>query len=576
MRRGRVFRENKKHLQTDEPSTLDCLPPKQRRRLEKSWAGTFYRQCFSRIDERPFAVLFSEGYSRPNTPVNVLLGLEALKAGFGWSDESMWDAFCFDLQVRYALGYWNLGEGQFDLRTVYNFRARLLAHLRETGEDLVGDAFAQITDEQSEALALQTNLMRMDSTMIASNMRNLSRLELLVEVLQRVHRMLCEVDRVRYGEEMAPYVRGSTKQYVYRINHEEGPARIAAIGVLMGRLVGELGACYAQHPIYQLLQRVFGEHFAVEKGAARPKKGSELKANSLASPDDLEASYRRKGGKAYKGYSVNVSETCAPENPLQLVTLIQSAPNVTNDDDLMIEALPTLKERLDVQEVFTDGSFNSLESDKACREQGVQHTQTAIRGHAPSRRIGLDAFDISTSSAGIPQQATCPQGQQVSVEGGKKKGRYVAHFPLLACETCPIRPRCLTRPCQRLPHRTLFFDAHDLEIARRRQRITQDRQSGRNLRAAVESTIAALKYPYGSKVPVRGWFRVNCWMNYKALILNVRRIHHYLDTAPQKAAPQAQLCPLSPSVNILAFLLSHFRQLFLALRLPTAAQMIRP
>jgi len=32
-------------------------------------------------------VLYADILSRPNVPVNVLVGLDALKAGFGWSDQ---------------------------------------------------------------------------------------------------------------------------------------------------------------------------------------------------------------------------------------------------------------------------------------------------------------------------------------------------------------------------------------------------------------------------------------------------------------------------------------------------------
>ena len=97
-----MFRPNKKHQQMEMLSTVNLLPASQAKRLEESWAGVFYREFFSRIDERPFAVLYSGKDSRPNIPVNVLVALEALKAGFNWSDEEMYDAFCFDLQVRYA------------------------------------------------------------------------------------------------------------------------------------------------------------------------------------------------------------------------------------------------------------------------------------------------------------------------------------------------------------------------------------------------------------------------------------------------------------------------------------------
>ena len=82
-----MFKKNMKHLQPALISATSELPEKQRERLEQSWAGTFYREFFSRIEEDIFSVLYSEQPSRPNVAVNVLVGLEAMKAGFGWSDE---------------------------------------------------------------------------------------------------------------------------------------------------------------------------------------------------------------------------------------------------------------------------------------------------------------------------------------------------------------------------------------------------------------------------------------------------------------------------------------------------------
>ena len=43
--------------------------------------------------------------------MNVLVGLETLKAGYGWSDEELYDHFVFDLQVRYALGITGCTKG---------------------------------------------------------------------------------------------------------------------------------------------------------------------------------------------------------------------------------------------------------------------------------------------------------------------------------------------------------------------------------------------------------------------------------------------------------------------------------
>jgi hypothetical protein len=120
-----MFRKNTRHQQPalipygHDVSAASELPEKQRKRLENSWAGASYKGFFHRIDETVFAVLYSGVGSRPNAVVNVLVRLEALKAGFGWSDQELHEHFCYDLQVRYALGYDRLGGRLFSLHIVH-------------------------------------------------------------------------------------------------------------------------------------------------------------------------------------------------------------------------------------------------------------------------------------------------------------------------------------------------------------------------------------------------------------------------------------------------------------------------
>ena len=157
-----MFKKNTKHQQPAIISAASELPEKQRKRLEKSWAGTFYQEFFCRIDEETFAVLYSEVASRPNVPVNVLVGLEALKAGFGWNDQELYENYCYNLQARYALGYDRLGDGDFEIRTLYYFRERLSKYNAEKGINLLEKAFEQITDAQITALKVRTGMQRMD------------------------------------------------------------------------------------------------------------------------------------------------------------------------------------------------------------------------------------------------------------------------------------------------------------------------------------------------------------------------------------------------------------------------------
>ncbi|MDQ7028703.1 MAG: hypothetical protein Q9O62_02445 [Ardenticatenia bacterium] len=93
----------------------------------------------------------------------------------------------------------------------------LAQHMQETGEHLLERAFEQVTDEQLDALALKRGQPRMDSTMPASNIRQMGRVQVLVTVLQRVHRMRSEEDRERYADLPAPSLKGHPGHDVYQL-----------------------------------------------------------------------------------------------------------------------------------------------------------------------------------------------------------------------------------------------------------------------------------------------------------------------------------------------------------------------
>ncbi len=554
-----MFRKNEQHLQWPLMSDLDALPPKLKERLENSWAGAFYREVFVRLDEKPFAVLYAEEASRPNIPVNVLVGLETLKAGFGWSDEEMYENFCFNLQVRYALGCRKLDEGHFELRTVYNFRQRLSEHRQQSGQELLVEAFEQVTDEQLAAFSLQTNKLRMDSTQVASNIRQFSRLQLLVEVLQRVHRDLSEADQQQYGLEFEPYLKGSSGQYVYRVKPDVYASHLEQVGRLMSQLVTELAPTYAGQPSYQMLVRVFNEHFIVEAGDEddnnqdrwRPRQGDELSADSLQSPDDWVATYRQKRGEAYRGYVANLAETCHPDNPFQLIVDVQTEPNLTDDAHMLAERLVTLKKRTGVAEMHTDGGYNSPEVDQLMRQEQVQQVQTAIRGRQPNpAKLSLDDFQWELDPEGQPVALTAPSGQRAEVEPGRKPDRYIARFnPPPETSSPPASPSTSTKPD---PPPALYFSRQQLDLALRRQRSLQARADGGNLRAAVEATVGALKRPFNNdKLPVRGQFRVNTMLIGSAVMVNLRRIHRYqMAKHHQKETQQGQVGSQNPIFSL--------------------------
>jgi hypothetical protein len=528
-----MYKPNKQHLQPLLISNINDLPQKKRKRLEESWADYFYHHFFCRIDEEPFAVLYVDHPSRPNVPINWLVSLETLKAGFGWSDQELYDHFCFDLQVRYALGIHDLNESDFDLRTLYYFRNRLSQYNLKHGVNLLEKSFEKITHQQTTVLRVNTSMQRMDSTQVASNILKMSRLQLLVEALQRMHRNLSEADQQQHAETFAPYLEGHSGQYVYRIRGQAVQEHLQQIGQVIYHLLEELRENYAETPAYQVLKRFFEDNFRLEEQTVYPKSNQELEAGSLQSVDDLEATYRKKGSRVYTGYVANLSETCDPDNELQLITKVQVAPNNVNDNTLLMEALPDLKERTGLETLYTDGPYAGPDVDQALEDHQVEQIQTGINGKKlDPTRLYLDDFEMEQNEQGVVTKITCPQGQCVLVGLTKKKCNYQADFDPDFCQSCPfhLEDKCQARPGKKRPSFRMIFSASQLAVAIRRRKMELSKQDGKNLRTAIEGTVHEVKNPYpGSKLPVRGLFRVACVMVGSAAMTNVRRIYHHFE-----------------------------------------------
>lgn len=76
------------------------LTEREKRMLEKSWAKTFADKVFPAIDENIFSVLYSEKASRPNTPVNVIVGALILKETLNVTDDEIVEAMAFDIRYQ--------------------------------------------------------------------------------------------------------------------------------------------------------------------------------------------------------------------------------------------------------------------------------------------------------------------------------------------------------------------------------------------------------------------------------------------------------------------------------------------
>jgi hypothetical protein len=281
----------------------------------------------------------------------------------------------------------------------------------------------------------------------------------------------------------------------------------------------------------------------LDKSEVIPKAQKELGANSLQSPDDWEATIREVGSGLKQGYVANLAETCDPENPFQLITKIQVAPNSTDDGKLLLQALPNLAERTELKTLYTDGGYGGAKLDQSLADKGIALLQTGIRGKKLRQdKLSFYDFIIHQDEAGLPTQVTCPYGQIAPVEIGSQKKGYVARFAVSICESCPFHQLnlCPTRFRKRKQIYGLYFMPSKMLLSLRRQRSMVFQKSRQNPRAAVEATVRAVKLPFpNGKLPVRGRFRMFYMMIGSAAINNVKQIQRYLALKIKNLSPDS-------------------------------------
>ena len=142
------------------------LTERERKALEKSWAHIFSEDIFPVIDEKRFSVLYSEKGSRPNTPVNVIVGALIIKELFDYSDDELVENLMLDLHLQYALHTTSFSEQPLSDKTLSRFRKRCYDYERLYNQDLYHDCVKDLSQSIQRIMKINGRVRRMDSMMI--------------------------------------------------------------------------------------------------------------------------------------------------------------------------------------------------------------------------------------------------------------------------------------------------------------------------------------------------------------------------------------------------------------------------
>jgi len=217
----------------------------------------------------------------------------------------------------------------------------------------------------------------------------------------------------------------------YRLKTDDTAGHLLRVGELLLSLVDQLAAQQGAESLLKLVERTLAEQYELlEENKIKLKANTAIAADSLQSPHDPEATYRHKNEQSYQGYVAHLSETCDPDNQVQLITSVQTASNTQDDGQLLADTLTDLTERqIPITQATVDGGYNGSIAEHACAEHQVTLRPTTLRGRqgAPDR-FGWDKYQWQQDQAGQPQAVTCPAGQQATLQPGRKPGWWLARF----------------------------------------------------------------------------------------------------------------------------------------------------
>jgi len=519
-----MFLENKAHMQQDLFGIETQLSESKRKKLRSSSDAFFYELVYCNIKENDFAVLFSDKGSRPNAPVNALVSAIILYMKKGWTTEDLFERIDFDLRTRTALGLRNLEDTPFCPATFFNFQNRLLNHFVTTGENLIEKIFDSLTKAQLKKLKIKTDIQRMDSFQAMSNIRAYSRIQLLVEVLIRVFRVLSDHDKQNLKDTLAPYIKNTSSAFVYGLNKSDISHELQKIADIYHSLHELLKSSYRDTDIFEIFERVFNEHFCIVEDKITVRDSKELTSSSLQSPDDIDATFRTKRGNNYRGQVVNITETANPENALNLITDVAVEPNNTDDSTILNSRIDEIKTKCnDLNELHTDGAYGSSDNDKKMDINNVNHVQTAVRGRVAEVPMKIERTDTEHYQVSCPLQ---------TVQSQETRTRFKACFDLNICSKCQYFENCQTiiqNNC-----RVFYFTDDMAQMQERIHAIELLPLERQKLRPNIEATVKEYTMPFNhkGKLRLRGRFKTILFAFAMSIGINFGRIFRHLMENP--------------------------------------------
>jgi len=485
-------------------------------------------QLYEQYDEADYVDLYHAEGKAAISPV-LLAFVTAFQYMENLSDREAAEAVRMRLDWKYAL-HLRLEYAGFNFSVLSEFRDRVIRHQAEAR------LFEQLL-EQLGGLGLikRRGRQRTDSLAVLTKVRNLNRLELVVETLRLAVRALLAADpswtraivpptwEERYGE----------RCIAARLSKEDRKTLASEVGQdgqwLLGRLQATTSSAVLRElPEVQVLSTVWDQQFEVLEGkvvfqAPGPYDGT----TRIQTPHDPEARYSKKGKRSsWVGDKLQATDTDDEGYP-HLLTDIAMTSSVETDA-VALEGIQTRLEARDLLpgEQLSDAAYISGSNLARSQKLGIDLIGPVPKVQSPQARmpdgITQDQFRVDQET----NIAICP-ADQISNHGIQLgRGGTQFRFQKAVCQTCPFRSRC----CSGKSGRTITISPHRhlLQAARARQE-TEDFKVLYRHRGGVEGCLSAIVRGHGiRKKRYIGQAKGHLQAMFTGVAVNLRRSARWL------------------------------------------------
>jgi len=509
------------------------MPEYLKKILQDSWAHPFQQIIFPAIDEDRFEVLYSDKPSRPNSPVNVIIGALILKEIFGLSDADLLASIYFDDRFQYALRLTSEEKTPVSINTFSNFRKRVYAYEKETGRDLIKEEVEYLSELIAQTLKIDNEKVRVDSFMFASSCRNLSRIELVYTVNANLIKNLNQLDKAVIPENCLSYLdKGHKNETIYKTRDKDSESKLDFLlkqSQMLYQAALDSDSEISETEEFKLLKRMLGEQTDhddfddLDPDNIEAKDAKELDSDILQNPSDPDATYRFKYGDNTV-YTANVVEVFDGDN--SIIKNYDFKENIYSDQKFSADTIDDLAKETSLDnplKMIVDGAYFTIDLAKEAVTKGIELIPGQLTGRKQSeskmsygKTFNLDEDNLVTS---------CVNGEEPFYSNyDAEKDVCTAKFSKKVCAACSLKEECRIQFQKKANTARFDKDRYLRDIYRSRMK-TDKFIELTNQRAGVEGLPSVFRRFYNvDSMPVRGKMRSKFYFGFKVLASNVKKL----------------------------------------------------